>query len=115
MSDPDSSDRRRHARAPTQLSVALVIGAPVAIARVIDVSAGGGLLELPLGVEPPPLHAAGFAQLTRGETTLQRHGRVVRVRYAGRHRGAPMPAAIALAFDDADLDAAMQWEHIMGA
>lgn len=113
MSAPEGGDRRKHARGSTPVSATLVIGQSIPIARVIDVSAGGVLLELPLAVDPPPLHAAGMVELTRGESLVMRHARVVRVRFMGRHKGAPMAAAVALAFDDADLDAAMQWERIM--
>ena len=90
-------------------------GIPVPIARVLDVSAGGVLLELPMGIEPPALHASGFAQLTRGASYLERHARVVRVRWGGRDKGKSMAPAVALSFDDADFEAATRWERMITA
>ena len=106
----EGRERRKHERKPAPVAALLVVGGvPVPIARVIDVSVGGVLLELPMGVDPPALHAAGFAQLTRGDSSLQRHGRVVRVRWGGKDRG----EAVALSFDDADLPAATRWERMI--
>ena len=123
----EGRDRRKYARGPAPVSATLVMsratderlpvnaGNPVPIARVIDVSAGGVLLELPMGIEPPALHASGFAQLTRGASYLERHARVVRVRWGGRDKGVPMAPAVALSFDDADLEAATRWERMITA
>lgn len=94
-------------------SAAVEPSAAVPIARVVDVSAGGVLLELPPGIDPPALHAAGLAQLTRGAAYLERHARVVRVRWSGRDKGVVVPAAVALSFDDADLEAATRWERMI--
>lgn len=123
----EGRDRRKYARGPAPVSATLVMsrasdarapmntGIPVPIARVIDVSAGGVLLELPMGIEPPALHASGFAQLTRGASYLERHARVVRVRWGGRDKGKFMAPAVALSFDDADLEAATRWERMITA
>ena len=97
MSTPedDGRDRRRHARGPAPVAATLVIappwGAAVPVSRVVDVSIGGVLLELPMGIQPPPLGASGTAQLTRGPSILERHARVVRVRWRGPE---PAPATM---------------------
>ncbi len=109
----DGRDRRRHVRGPAPVAATLVIGEPVPVARVVDVSIGGVLLELPMGIEPPRLGAAGTAQLTRGPSILERHARVVRVRWLGRDKGRVMSPAVALVFDDADLEAAGRWERMI--
>jgi hypothetical protein len=111
--DGDGRDRRRHARGPAPVAATLIIGSAVPVARVIDVSIGGVLLELPMGIEPPRLGASGTAQLTRGPSILERHARVVRVRWRGREKGKQLPPAVALAFDDADLEAARRWERMI--
>lgn len=114
----DVRDRRRHGRGNAPVSATLVIGEapgrPVPIARVVDVSAGGVLVELPMGTEPPSLHASGTAVLASGTSAVQRHARVVRVRFGGSDKGKPMAPALALAFDDADLDAAIRWQRMLG-
>ena len=109
----DGRDRRKHARGPAPVAATLLIGAPVPVARVVDVSIGGMLLELPMGIDPPRLGTSGTAQLTRGPSILVRHARVVRVRWLGRDKGKVMPPAVALVFDDADLEAARRWERMI--
>lgn len=114
-SEGSGRERRKHARRPALIMVTLVIGKHVPIARLIDVSVGGVLLELPLGTEPPTMHASGTALLTCRASSLQRHAMVVRVRWVGRDKGKPMPPAIALSFTDADLEAATRWERMISA
>lgn len=115
MERDEGRDRRKHVRGSAPVAAALVVGGAgaVPVARVVDVSIGGLLLELPMGIEPPALGASGTAQLTRGSSILERHARVVRVRWLGRDKGKVMPPAVALAFDDADLDAARRWERMI--
>jgi hypothetical protein len=115
MMPNEGRDRRRHFRQPGLVACTLVIGEPVPVARLIDVSVGGVLLELPRGFLPPALHASGTALLTCGASSLQRHAKVVRVRWSGREKGEPTPPAIALSFDDADLETAMRWERMITA
>ena len=107
----DEPNRRRHARVPVEVALELVIdGAPVVVARVVDASPGGALVEV---ASPPPLSATGRAVLRRGDASVERHARVVRIRWGGRDRGERVKPAVALVFDDADQDAAARLEALL--
>jgi hypothetical protein len=80
-------------------------------ARVIDVSVGGALVEIGRGLTVPALHTSCRALLERDGVTVARGARVVRLRLAGRERGVPVDAAVALVFDDGDDDAARTLER----
>ncbi|MBI1948678.1 MAG: PilZ domain-containing protein [Deltaproteobacteria bacterium] len=96
-------ERRRHARSGSVVSARLeVLGAALAVARIVDLSAGGALVEIDAGTAPPPLGARARATLLRGGRSIVREGRVVRVRWTGRDRGQPLPPAVALVFDDGE-------------
>lgn len=96
-------ERRRHARSSPQVQAALELnGSTLRSTRVLDLSPGGALVEVGAGVALPPLGAKGQVRLWRGERTIVRGARVVRVRFTGRERGVPLPPAVALVFDDGD-------------
>ena len=97
------SERRRHARSSSGVSATLEIhGAGLPVTRIVDLSAGGALLEGAQDVALPALGARARATLARGQRSIARGARVVRVRWAGRDRGRRMAPAIALVFDDGD-------------
>ncbi len=111
-----ASDRRRHARVPAPVAVDVVIGGDaVSVARVVDVSVGGVLVELFPGQAPPALAAHGSAVVRHGDAVVTRGARVVRVRWGGRERGVAVPAAVALVFDDSDDDAAARLEALLAS
>jgi hypothetical protein len=116
MNEPN---RRRHFRLPTRMSVKLVLAnndvIEGAAARMIDVSVGGALVEIARTTSIPPLHAVCRAVLERDGTTITRHARVVRVRLAGREKGARIEPAVALVFDDGDDEAARTLEKLIAA
>jgi hypothetical protein len=98
---PSDDDRRRFARSQAAADIAIVVdGVMLKTARVVDVSLGGALVELDVGVSPPTLGAAARATVKRNGAEVERHARVVRVRWGGRERGKVVPAAVAFAFED---------------
>jgi hypothetical protein len=112
VSEPD---RRRHERSRgAALALDLVVGAElVGGARLVDVSRGGLLVELPMGASPPALHARARATLKRDGVVVERPVRVVRIRWAGRASGASLPPALALVFDDPDSAAAASFASMI--
>lgn len=96
-------ERRRHARSSSGVSAHVEVqGSAWSSPCVLDVSAGGALVELPPGAPVPPLGARGRTTLSRGVESVDVATRVVRVRWTGRERGQPMPPAVALVFDDGE-------------
>lgn len=73
-------------------------GGIFAPARLLDISAGGLLLELRHSVTPPALGTMVTIRLRREPSLIEQRGRVVRVRWRGRDRGALLPSAIAVVF-----------------
>lgn len=88
-------------------------GASLAVTRVLDVSAGGALFEVAADAVLPALGARASVVLTRGDHRAERSAHVVRVRWGGRERGAPLPPAVALVFDDGDAEAATRLERLL--
>ncbi|MCC7072115.1 MAG: PilZ domain-containing protein [Deltaproteobacteria bacterium] len=108
-------ERRRHARSSAVVSAQLdVQGSAWSVPRVLDVSAGGALLELAAGAPVPPLGARGRATLARGAVSVELAIRVVRVRWTGRERGRPLPPAVALVFDDGERASARVQQLLLG-
>jgi hypothetical protein len=100
-------ERRRHRRQDPPVQGRLVVrDCAQGAARVLDLSLGGALVELPAGSTLPAMGARGQLWLTRGARTVMRGARVVRVRFSGREQGQPLPPAVALVFDDGDAGAA---------
>jgi hypothetical protein len=62
---------------------------------------------------PPALNTRGTATITKGGASVERKARVIRVRWKGREKGAALPAALALVFDDSDDDAAAKLEEML--
>jgi hypothetical protein len=108
----DEPNRRRHARAPALVEVALAMGgAPIPVARVIDASIGGAFLEV--RGEPPALWSRCRCTVKRGDIVLERDARVVRIRWGGRDRGAPIGPAVALVFDEVDAESTARLEALL--
>lgn len=108
-------DRRRHVRSSSGVSARLEVqGAALPVTRIVDLSAGGVLVEIEQGCMPPALGARAHATLARGQRSIARSARVVRVRWAGRERGRPMAPAIALVFDDGDAAAHASLLELLG-
>lgn len=109
-------ERRRHARSTLQLRATIdVQGAKLAAARVVDLSAGGVLIEVEPDVALPALGAHALAHLARGDRSVTRGARVVRLRWAGRELGVAIPRAVALVFDDGDATAASRLAVLLEA
>jgi hypothetical protein len=92
----DDSNRRRHHRARDLAGVPVSLGGTAAqVTRVVDVSLGGALLEIdrPVALRDRVVVMVG---------AVARAGRVVRIRWCGRERGAQMPMACAVMFDEGD-------------
>lgn len=102
-------ERRRHARSSLRLRATIdVQGANLAATRVVDLSAGGALIEVEPGAALPALGARVLAHLAQGDRSVTRGARVVRLRWTGRELGVAVPPAVALVFDDGDATAASQ-------
>ena len=109
-------NRRRHERERVAADVVVSLyanGAAVPIARVIDASLGGALLEIARDTAPPALSSTCRCMVSRGATSIERGARVVRIRWGGRERGEPVLPAVALVFDDADADAAQKLDTLL--
>lgn len=104
----DEPNRRRHARAPALVEIAL---SAAAVVRVIDVSIGGAFVEV--GGEPPALSSRCRCTVRRGDVVIERDARVVRIRWGGRERGAPIPPAVAVVFDEVDAESVARLEALL--
>jgi PilZ domain len=99
------NERRRHPRRAARVTARVEASGAALPGAVIDVSAGGLLFEIANGHAPPRLGVRARIVLVSDGVEIVRSGRVVRLRLAGRDRGAPMPRACAWVFDDGDDDA----------
>ena len=112
-------ERRRHPRRVVGVEARVELidggGPPTLTGAVVDVSAGGVLLELPPGASPPPLGVRARITLVRDAQAVLRGARVVRLRLAGRARGHPLPRTCAWVFDDGDEDAARRLARLLAA
>jgi hypothetical protein len=107
-------DRRRHTRSSSGLVAHVELaGAPLAIARLLDVSPGGAMLEMSPGAPRAGSGARALTRLVRGDRVVMRGARVVRLRWSGRERGRPVPPAVALVFDDGDTAAALRLAELL--
>lgn len=109
------ADRRRHPRRAARVIARVESGGAALPGALMDVSAGGLLFEVTDGHAPPRLGVRARIVLVGDGVEIVRSGRVVRLRLAGRERGAPMPRTCAWVFDDGDDDAERRLARLVDA